>query len=225
MCGSPLDFQPACIAGFSYDGDGQRVKRVSDGGTTYYIGNHTEWRVQQGVGTLTTYYYADGQRVAMRQGSTFSYLLTDHLGSTSVTVDSSGAEIAELRYKPWGETRYESGSTPTDRRFTGQTLDRSTGLYFYGARYYDPAIGRFIQADTIVPEPGNPQALNRYAYVANNPLSAGAPRVKCPQANEERYLYVVRLSLLLEDEHIIHPRILKFFRWPQVIQDARAATG
>jgi hypothetical protein len=43
-------------------------------------------------------------------------------------------------------------------------------LYDYRARYYDPALGRFVQADTVVPEPGNPQALNRYAYALNNPL-------------------------------------------------------
>jgi hypothetical protein len=43
-------------------------------------------------------------------------------------------------------------------------------LYFYNARYYDPALGRFVQADTVVPAPGNPQALNRYAYALNNPL-------------------------------------------------------
>jgi len=44
------------------------------------------------------------------------------------------------------------------------------GLYDYRARYYDPVLGRFISADTVVPEPGNPQALNRYAYVYNNPV-------------------------------------------------------
>ena len=43
-------------------------------------------------------------------------------------------------------------------------------MYFYNARYYDPALGRFISADTIVPQPGNPQSLNRYSYAANNPL-------------------------------------------------------
>jgi len=43
-------------------------------------------------------------------------------------------------------------------------------LYDYGARFYDPALGRFISADTVVPGAGNPQALNRYAYVRNNPL-------------------------------------------------------
>ena len=78
--------------------------------------------------------------------------------------------MAELRYKAWGETRYTSGTTPTSFRYTGQRLDDSTGLYYYGARYYDAALGRFVQADTVVPEPGNPQSLNRYAYTLNNPL-------------------------------------------------------
>ena len=85
---------------------------------------------------------------------------------------------------PWGESRgVPFGATPTarlrlrracgvnaqssrspksQRRFTGQTLDSvAGGLYFYNARYYDPALGRFAQADTIVPQPGNPQSLNR----------------------------------------------------------------
>ena len=44
------------------------------------------------------------------------------------------------------------------------------GLMHYRDRCYAPALGRFIQADTIVPNPGNPQDLNRYAYVRNNPL-------------------------------------------------------
>ncbi len=50
------------------------------------------------------------------------------------------------------------------------TGELARGLYFYHARYYDPALGRFIQPDTIVPNPGDPQALNRYSYAANNPV-------------------------------------------------------
>jgi RHS repeat-associated protein len=83
--------------------------------------------------------------------------------------------VAELRYCAWGETRYTYGTTPTTYRFTGQREDATIGLYFYNARYYDPVLGRFVQADTIVPEPGNPQALNRYAYVNNNPLKYTDP--------------------------------------------------
>jgi len=64
---------------------------------------------------------------------------------------------------------------PTDRQYTGQRWGDALGLYDYRARYYDPALGRFIQPDTIVPEPGDPQALNRYAYVLNNPLRYNDP--------------------------------------------------
>jgi len=78
--------------------------------------------------------------------------------------------VGELRYHPYGGTRYSWGTTPTSRRFTGQREDATIGLYFYDARYYDPALGRFISADTIVPSPGDPQDLNRYSYVRNNAL-------------------------------------------------------
>jgi RHS repeat-associated protein len=75
---------------------------------------------------------------------------------------------AELRYKAWGQTRYTYGTTPTQRRYTGQ-LEAEAGLYFYNARWFDPALGRFAQADTVIPDPGNPLAWDRYAYVYNNP--------------------------------------------------------
>ena len=55
-------------------------------------------------------------------------------------------------------------------KYTGQEEDAETGLYYYGARYYDPSIGRFISADTIVPNPSYPQSLNRYSYGYNNPI-------------------------------------------------------
>jgi RHS repeat-associated protein len=58
----------------------------------------------------------------------------------------------------------------TAYQFTAQREDASIGSYFYGARYYDAALSRFIQADTLVPAPGDPQSLNRYAYTLNNPL-------------------------------------------------------
>ncbi|MFZ1268891.1 MAG: RHS repeat-associated core domain-containing protein [Anaerolineae bacterium] len=57
------------------------------------------------------------------------------------TVNETGGRLSEIRYKPWGESRYTFGATPTQRRFTGQVLDEvAGGLYFYNARYYDPAL-------------------------------------------------------------------------------------
>jgi RHS repeat-associated protein len=73
-----------------------------------------------------------------------------------------------------GGSWQSQGTLATDRRFTGQRLD-STGLYYDNARYYDPVIGRFISADTVVQSFSNPQTLNRYSYCVNNPLKYTDP--------------------------------------------------
>ncbi len=65
--------------------------------------------------------------------------------------------------------RWSTGTLPTDFTYTGQRAD-TTGLMYYHARYYHPALGRFVSADTVVPNPSRPVDLNRYAYAANSPL-------------------------------------------------------
>jgi hypothetical protein len=128
---------------FSYDGDGNRVKGVVTLGeaptttttTTYYIGAHYE---VEGTTTVRKYYTAGGQRVAMRENTAFFYLLSDHLGSTSITLNEAGdTRHGLVRYSSWGETRYTEGTTPTKRRYTGQYEEASLGIYYYGARWYD----------------------------------------------------------------------------------------
>ena len=66
--------------------------------------------------------------------------------------------------------RYTSGLTPTDYQYTGQRNEEALGLYFYNARWYDPQLGRFAQADTLIPGAGNPLAWDRFAYTLDNPL-------------------------------------------------------
>ncbi len=133
--------------------------------------------------TWRTYYYAGSVRVAMRvqtnsMPDVVYYLHADHLGSTSLTTDASGATFSEQRYYPYGGTRY--GSSPTDRQFTGQRNESDLGsLYDYGARFYSASLNRWIQPDTIVPQPGNPQDLNRFSYVRNNPLKHIDPSGHC----------------------------------------------
>src|SRR5690606_13868382 len=64
------------------------------------------------------------------------------------------------------------GSVPTvdlNRRFTGQILDPETGLYYYGGRYYDADVGRFVSPDPFIQAPYDSQNLNRFTYVLNNP--------------------------------------------------------
>ena len=123
----------------------------------------------------------------MPQTTTLTYLLSDHLGSTSVAVDSVTGEAIETLYKPWGEVRWttENKTLPTRYTFTGQysyIADDATdigsagfGLMLYNARWYDPSLGRFAQADTIIPSSQGTQAWDRYAYVNNNPVRYNDP--------------------------------------------------
>ncbi len=83
---------------------------------------------------------------------------------------ASGAWVESSEYMPYGSLRDHWGPYTSDYRFTDQELDAENGLYNYNARLYDPVIGRFISADTIVQDPYNPQFLNRYTYCLNNPL-------------------------------------------------------
>jgi RHS repeat-associated protein len=133
-----------------YDGDGNRVKGTISTTTTAYVGNYFEWTGS--ISTMKKYYYAGNIKVAMRTGSsTINYLLGDHLGSNAITTNSSGVKNSEIRYMPWGTTRYTSGSSPTTFQFTGQRIENTIGLYYYGARWFDPSLARFIQPDSVVP--------------------------------------------------------------------------
>jgi len=151
---------------FVYDGDGNRVKKTEGGQTILYINRYYEKNLT--TGEVTTYYYFGGRLSAVRKGASLQYVHQDHLTGTAVMTDSTGAQVGTtMKYYPFGATR--SGSVPTDIKFTGQRLD-GTGLYYFNARYYDPNIGRFISADTVVPGVFSSQAYNRYSYCVNNPL-------------------------------------------------------
>ena len=109
-------------------------------------------------------------RVASITGSSIRYFHKDHLGSTSAVTDGSGNIMETADYKPFGGLRDYSGTVTTQYKFTDQEFDPESGLYNYNARFYDPALGRFISPDSIVQGPFSPQTLNRYSYVGNNPL-------------------------------------------------------
>jgi len=112
--------------------------------------------------------------------SSRNWLLGDHLGSTSKVTDASGGMVSEVRYSAFGETRYQNGTLTTDYLYTGQRQETEIGLYYYVARWYDPAIGRFIQADSIVPDPGSALGFDRFGYSYNNPLKFTDPTGNTP---------------------------------------------
>ena len=156
---------------FTYDGDGNRLLKTQAGVTTVYIGNYYE----KTGSAVTKYYYFGGQRVAMRDSSGVKYFHSDHLGSAILTTNGNGGGVYhQIRYNPYGSKDWSSGLDATDYDFTGQRLD-NFGLLDYHARYYDATLGRFISPDSVVPDYGNPQDLNRYAYVRGNPVRFNDP--------------------------------------------------
>jgi RHS repeat-associated protein len=159
-------------ASFVYDGDGQRVQATLNGVTTQFVGSHVEW--QSSTTDMVRYYYAGGVRVAMRTGADgLVWLVGDHLGSTSIAVTDTSGATERQGYKAWGETRF--GSLPTKYQFAGQRSEPELGLHYYGARWYDPALSRWTQFDSIIPGNQGVQAYDRYAYVNNNALKYTDP--------------------------------------------------
>lgn len=132
---------------YSYDGADVVVEHKSDGGTTEYANelgvDEKLWQRTDGAGPL--------------------YFVRDHLGSTRALTDSSGTVVETRGYDSFGGG---AGSQLTRYGFTGRERDPDTGLYFYRARWYDPATGRFLSEDPIDFKGGD---INLYAYVSNNP--------------------------------------------------------
>ncbi len=162
-------------ASYSYDGDGNRVKKV--------------------VGTLTTVFVYDesGRMVAEYssappEANGTRYLTSDQLGSPRVITDSSGAVKSRHDYLPFGEELFTgTGGRTTGQgydppppspghnlrqKFTSKERDNETGLDYSINRYYSPTQGRFTSPDPLNSSgiPLLPQSWNRYSYTINNPL-------------------------------------------------------
>ena len=161
---------------FSYNADGNRIKKTNPQSTTLYFGSLVE---QDNTG-LSKYYYAGPILVAKQDSDGKAWYHADHLGSTRLMTDESGQSIKRYEYAAFGETLSSSGTANNEHGFTGHISDAESGLVYMVARYYDPILGRFISADSIVPDPSNPQALNRYSYVYNNPISNVDPTGHAP---------------------------------------------
>jgi RHS repeat-associated protein len=161
---------------YTYDGDGLRVRKSS--GTLYW--RDSSGRVMEETDTSGNvqrdYIFFAGQRIAWRDSSGgVYYYFVDILGSTRVVTDSSGNACFNADYYPYGqENDYSTSCSPT-YKFTGYEYDSETGNYYAYARYYDPLRGRFMSPDPLGGAVGNPQSLNRYAYVLNNPTSGTDP--------------------------------------------------
>ena len=168
---------------YRYDNTYNRVQKIfADGLVRNYIGELAEAETRNGgITYLNFHFFAQGVRVATTGTNGLHYNTHDHLGSTTAITSKAGVIEQKLDYLPFGAERVNQKTTAFDSHFTytDQEKDAESGLLYYGARYYDPVIGRFTQMDPVVKDPtrkefqvalANPQLLNGYSYVANNPL-------------------------------------------------------
>ncbi|MDR6872191.1 RHS repeat-associated protein [Bosea sp. BE125] len=116
---------------------------------------------------LRWYAYGLGSNEALNQievsPSARTSFIPDIQGSVQATLTSVTGTLAKAGYLPFGQSAASTGTF----RYTGQRVDPETGLYYYRARMYAPALGRFLQPDPI----GTQGGLNLYGYVGNDPLN------------------------------------------------------
>ena len=175
---------------FAYDSDGKRVKKTSGNTETkyYYNGSTLSGLVKTTTGSVGTtkttvqfVYDAEGKPFMLRfNGKTDYFYLYNGLGDVVGLVDSSNQVVVRYQYNSWGKvtsTQDTSGvslATLNPFRYRKYVYDPETGLYCLGSRYYDPEVGRFVNADdtdVIFAKPQELGSKNLYAYCDNNPVA------------------------------------------------------
>jgi len=183
---------------YVYDGIGNRVKKIVGANATrfeYGAGGGLIAERNEATGVVTKAYCYKGRELiaTTNNGVAYEYATADHLGSVRAWVATDGS-IRRNDYMPFGEDlvagvgiRSSSNGYNGDsarQKFTGQESDAETGLYYFKARYFSSAQGRFTGVDpmnfgiAVI----NPQNWNRYIYALNNPLSIMDGNGKFPTA-------------------------------------------
>ncbi|MBI2682256.1 MAG: RHS repeat-associated core domain-containing protein [Acidobacteriales bacterium] len=185
---------------YVYDASGQRLRKTTGTNWTEYLywgADPVAERDQTGV--WTEYVFFGGKRVARREsaGAVYCYF-SDHLGSADVVTDAAGVIKEESDYYPYGGERVLTDLLPKQNyKFTGKERDTESGLDYFGARYYASRMGRWLTPDwangaEAVPyaDFGDPQSLNLYGYVGNQPVTRFDADGHCPGCfGETGYIY------------------------------------
>jgi RHS repeat-associated protein len=170
---------------YVYDGDGNRVEKYMLNTQNqivfqelyWYGGGSASLDETDGTGSTTNsafneYVFFDGARTARRNTGGVYYYFADHLGTAREIVQSgSTTPCYDADFTPYGVEMPNTNTCAQNYKFTGKERDTESGLDNFEARYDSSSTGRFLSPDPLGGHFMNPQSLNRYAYVHNNPLN------------------------------------------------------
>ncbi|MEQ8433851.1 MAG: RHS repeat-associated core domain-containing protein [Oceanicaulis sp.] len=170
----------------TYDAHGRRVRQIINGEIIYSVYGLDGTLLLRDNATTgeTTDFIAMGGHTVGRFDETgaFTYIHSDHLGSASAATDAAGNILWTESYTPFGEIRHDPAANRDETGYTGHVRDAASGLVYAQARFYHPALGRFLSPDPVGFADMGPGYFNRYAYTINDPVNYTDP------TGEEAYL-------------------------------------
>ena len=159
---------------YTYDADGLRTSKTVNGVEhTYYYAGGKLLRETFGSNTLDFFYDSNGNAYALKHNGTLYYYITNLQGDVMSIVDETGTPVATYEYDPYGNIVTTTGTLAevNPLRYRGYYYDSESTLYYLQSRYYDPELGRFINADTLMSTGQGVLGMNMYTYCLNNPVN------------------------------------------------------
>ncbi|MFQ5963836.1 MAG: RHS repeat-associated core domain-containing protein [Candidatus Scalinduaceae bacterium] len=223
---------------FGYAPTGERVWRRDSNGLTHFVtdGVNLLAELDENLKPKATYLHGQGidNPLMMTRDERSYFYHTDDLGSVARLTDQEGVTAATYDYDAFGILKSQSFVLENPFTYTGRELDTSTALYYYRARYYEPDLGRFYTPDLVPGKIHEPQSLNPYTYVLNNPVNLTDPMGLQPQIitqNGNQYAVFYRghnmrgIQSIESDLMRTSGRVASYERLIQIVNEINPQTG
>ena len=176
---------------YSYNSDGLRVSKTVNGVKTEYVWDGSSLIGQKTGNNVLVYLYAADGLAGFQYNGVNYYYLRNGQGDVVAILNASGNIVAKYAYDAWGKLLNVTDAAGNDKssdasfigninpvRYRSYYYDTETGLYYLQSRYYDPEVGRFINADGVLGANEDMMAYNLFAYCSNNPINMSDPSGK-----------------------------------------------